>query len=254
MRDEKLVLVDLQSAEHYANAHIPGAVHLDYARIVVAHGRAGGLLPSAQMFTQVAGELGLSNDSHLVAYDADGGPSAARLIWTLHVFGHCATSLLDGGLPNWVSENRPLERGRNLPPPGDFLAQPANRYVIGCDELLGRLGDDELAILDARSLEEFQGTKLFATRGGHIPGAKHLEWSDAIDPLRNQTFRSDQVLQQMLDDRGITRRHEVIVHCQTHRRSSLTYVMLKHLAYDNVRAYPGSWSEWGNRRDTPIES
>jgi len=250
MSSENLVLVDLQSAEHYASAHIPGAVHLDYACIVVVHGHAGGLLPSEQMFTRVARELGVSADSHLVAYDADGGPSAARLIWTLHVFGHGAASLLDGGIQNWVAKNRPLERGQNLPSPGNFVARPANRNVIDGDELLARLGDDKLAILDARSLEEYRGTKLFAARGGHIPGAVHLEWS----PQQNLAFKPDNVLQQMLDERGITKQHEVIVHCQTHRRSSLSYVMLRHLGYDNVRAYHGSWSEWGNRQDTPIES
>ncbi len=251
--DKNLVLVDLQSAEHYARAHIPGAVNLDYARIVVTEGQAGGLLPSAEIFALVARELGICSDSHLVAYDAEGGVSASRLIWTLHVFGHRATSLLDGGLHNWASNNRPLESGQNLPSEGNFIADPANNQVIDGDELLARLGDQKLAILDARSLDEYLGSKLFAARGGHIPGAKHLEWSDAIDPQQNMIFKPDDVLQQMLDQRGITKQHEVVVHCQTHRRSSLSYVMLRHLDYDNVRAYHGSWSEWGNRTDTPIE-
>jgi thiosulfate/3-mercaptopyruvate sulfurtransferase len=251
--DKNLVLVDLQNAEQYARAHVPGAVNLDYARIVAQEGLAGGLLPNAEVFSQVARELGICGDSYLVAYDAEGGVSACRLIWTLHVFGHRATSLLNGGLHNWISKNRPLESGQNLPTEGNFIASPANHNVIDGDELLARLGDENIAILDARSLEEYLGSKLFAARGGHIPGAKHLEWSDAIDPQQNMIFKPDDVLQQMLDQRGIKKQHEVVVHCQTHRRSSLSYVMLRHLGYDNVRAYHGSWSEWGNRTDTPIE-
>ena len=248
-----LVLIDLQKVGHYLHTHIPGAVNLDYAHLVTSEGPACGLLPSAEVFSGFARKLGISNDSYVVAYDTEGGIAASRLIWTLHVFGHWTVSLLNGGLHHWMAADRPLASvGKPDAEPGNFTAQSANRAMISGDELLSRLGDDKLAILDARSLEEYNGSKVFAARGGHIPGAKHLEWSDALDRLQHLRFKSRDTLQSMLDERGITRQHEVIVHCQTHRRSSLSYVMLKYLGYDNVRAYSGSWSEWGNRQDTPV--
>lgn len=249
-----LVLVDLQNQENYSQAHIPGAVNLDYARIVTSDGVSQGLLPDGEIFATVARELGIRSDSQVVAYDAEGGAAAARLIWTLHVFGHWATALLDGGLRHWAAHNHPLANGLadNHPTPGNFVAEPANHVVIDGDELLSRFEDEQLTVLDARSLDEYCGNKVFAARGGHIPGARHLEWSDALNPHQNLCLKPDAVLQQMLDANGIEKQHEVVVHCQTHRRSSLSYVMLKHLGYSNVRGYHGSWSEWGNRQDTPV--
>ena len=247
------VIVDMQSAEHYVNAHIPGAVNLDYAKLVVNDGQAGGLLPAADAFAAVARQNGIMKNSHVVVYDAEGGAAASRLIWSLHVFGHVKTSLLDGGFRAWIAENRAIEGGVNQPADGDFQPHPANNLVIDGDELLARLGENNLTVLDARSQDEYNGTKVLAMRGGHIPGAIHMEWTDALDINRNLQLKPNAVLEAMLEQRGIEKNQEVVVHCQTHRRSSLSYVMLKHLGYENVRGYHGSWSEWGNRTDTPVE-
>ena len=119
------------------------------------------------------------------------------------------------------------------------------------DYLQGRLGAADLAIWDARSPAEFSGEKLLAARGGHVPGAVNFEWTAGMDPQRGLRIRED--MAQVLERLGITKDKEVITHCQTHRRSGFTYLVAKALGYPRVRAYAGSWSEWGNLPDTPIE-
>ncbi len=108
-------------------------------------------------------------------------------------------------------------------------------------------------LLDARSPEEYNGTKRFTARSGHIPGAVNLNWLDTMDRHRNLRLKTDAELRRMLSERGITPDKEVIVYCQTHHRSAHSYVMLKSLGYTNIKGYPGAWSEWGNSNDTPIE-
>ncbi|MCW8909638.1 MAG: rhodanese-like domain-containing protein, partial [Gammaproteobacteria bacterium] len=100
---------------------------------------------------------------------------------------------------------------------------------------------------------EYDGSKKFAERGGHIPGAIHFEWTDGMDRQRNYRLLADDELKSKLNALGLTEDKEIIVYCQTHHRSALSYFMLKQLGYEKVRGYPGSWSEWGNRMDTPVE-
>jgi thiosulfate/3-mercaptopyruvate sulfurtransferase len=115
------------------------------------------------------------------------------------------------------------------------------------------LDDEHTALLDARSLPEYNGSKVFASKGGHIPGAKHYEWTEAMDRAHNLRLLSHHLIQQKLDQLGLTKDREIIVYCQSHHRSAFSYVMLRALGYDNVKGYPGSWSDWGNRQDTPVE-
>jgi thiosulfate/3-mercaptopyruvate sulfurtransferase len=110
-----------------------------------------------------------------------------------------------------------------------------------------------VAIIDARSPAEYSGRDKRAERAGHIPGAVNLNWTTAMDQPRKLRLKQEEVLRQMLSDLGVTPDKEVIVYCQTHHRSSHTYIMLKALGYPNVKAYPGSWAEWGNSPETPIE-
>jgi len=256
------LVVDLSDAEKYQARHIPGAVHLDVSRLMRKAPPAMGLLPTGEQLDALFQDLGLTPDTHVVAYDSEGSGRASRLLWTLDVAGHQAYSLLNGGAMAWFQEGHPAatgpgpEQAENPPGRGHYpIADIANAPAQADKHwLLENLGRDDLAVLDARSPAEFSGDDRRADRGGHIPGAANLNWTDALDPDNHGRLRSAQELLDMLRARGITPDREVVTHCQTHHRSALLWVVLKSLGFQRVRGYAGSWSEWGNALDTPVET
>lgn len=251
--EKSLLIVDLCKPEIYAQMHIPGAVHLDYARIVHAEGPIKGLLPDEAQLSEVLSDIGLTPETHVIAYDDEGGGRAARLLWTLEVLGHRRYSLLNGGLHAWANEGHPLTHAPVTPLRSEYQATLTDNGLADRDYVLAHLADPTLVFLDTRSPEEFTGRKVLAARGGHIPGAVNMEWTQAMDPHRNLRLKSAETLLAALEDLGVTPDKEVVVHCQTHHRSAHTFVVLKSLGFTRLRGYPGSWSEWGNRTDTPIE-
>ena len=254
LNDDNLLIVDLSKHTQYVQAHIPGAVFLDYAYIVAMNKKTMGLLPEENQISQVLSAIGFSEDKHVVAYDEEGGGKAARLIWTLHALGHTKTSLLNGGLISWYKENHPLSNEPAHTPHSNYKAEYKNMNVVAdTDYIMQHLNKADLGLLDARSIAEYDGSRRFAERPGRIPGAKHFEWTEGMDRENNYRLLPDEKIKSKLDALGLTSDKEVVVYCQTHHRSALSYVMLKHLGYEKVRGYPGSWSEWGNRADTPVE-
>ncbi len=256
--NENSLIVDLSTRKQYLQAHIPAAVFIDYAHIVGINQPYTGLLPEPGQFAQLLNSLGITANTQIIAYDEEGGGKAARLIWTLHAMGHNKASLLNGGFIAWYREKFPLSsdavtrepRPENQPYNVDFTAQPV---VADTAYIKNHLENRKVALLDARSFEEFSGAAKYAQKTGHIPGAKHFEWRRALDTEANYRLLSKDKLQPVLDELGLTRDREIIVYCQSHHRSALSYLMLKYLGYEKVRGYPGSWSEWGNRTDTPVE-
>jgi thiosulfate/3-mercaptopyruvate sulfurtransferase len=251
---EDLVIADVCRAECYASDHLPGAIHIEYGQLVAASSPVHGLLPDTAYLEQLFSANGISNNSHVVAYDDEGGGKSARLLWTLAAMGHTRFSLLNGGYHSWANEGHPLTEKPARPTPATFKAHPTSEPVAERDYILQNLNNPNLALLDARSKEEFEGTRLMAARGGHIPGAKNWDWMELKVSTNNQRLIPVEQMQQALAERGITTDKEVVVYCHTHHRSSLTYITLKALGYEKLKGYPGSWSDWGNRMDTPVEA
>ncbi|MDX1513945.1 MAG: sulfurtransferase [Gammaproteobacteria bacterium] len=250
--DGDLLIVDLGKAEDYAVGHVPGAVHLDFALLNASRPPVGGLLPDDAALSGVLSDIGLHRGMHVIAYDGGGGGEASRLLWTLDVLGHTGISLLDGGLDAWKAAGLPLTSEPAMPVRSDYRARAGEGGRADKAYILSRLGAPDFVLVDARTPAEFRGEDRRAERGGHIPGAVNFNWTDAMDPEARR-LRSRERLLEDLSDLGVTPDREVVTYCQTHRRSSHTYVVLKSLGFERVRGYPGSWSDWGNDPSTPVE-
>jgi len=254
--DEKgLVIIDLCNTKTWQQAHIPGAVHIDYPSILRVNKPAMGLLPKAVDFSQLLASLGVNNSSHIIAYDDEGGGKASRLLWTLDAFGFQNYSLLNGGLNAWVNEGWPVDDETSTVNPGDFCVteESVSAAVSQQNDILANLNNDAVQLLDARSKAEYDGEKKFAARAGHIPGAIHFDWMELMDPCRHGRLKTKDELKQALLQRGFSKEKHITCYCHTHHRSALSFIALKHSGYKNVSGYPGSWSDWGNSNETPIE-
>ena len=254
LHDENVTIVDLCKQETYDKKHIPGAIHVDYANIVRNAPPVGGLLPNTEEMHVLVQSLGITKDTHIVSYDEEGGGNAARLMWTMHAYGHQNISVLDGGIFSWIKGGFPLEQSKAKPRQSNYEPTLTADNVIEQSEILEKLGSLDFALLDARSPGEHSGETKYAARGGRIPGAQLLEWTDMMDRSNSLRLKPAEVLQAMLDERGLSKDKEVVVYCQTHHRSALSYLALLHLGYPRVRGYHGAWSDWGNSPEMPLET
>jgi thiosulfate/3-mercaptopyruvate sulfurtransferase len=250
---ENLLIVDLCSPQTSASGQVPGARQLEYASLLASRSPAAGLLPGAEQLSSVLSLLGLTPEQHVVAYDDEGGGKAGRLLWTLDMLGHGRASMLNGGIHAWANEGHPLAGVSPGPAPSDYQAQVCGDAAADKDYILARIGAADVVFLDTRTPEEYRGINVRAERGGHIPGAVNFNWVNAIDQERNLRLKPAAELRGLLEAEGATPDREVIAYCQTHHRSSHTYVVLKSLGYPRIKGYPGAWSEWGNLPDTPVE-
>ena len=252
MQDDSVNVVDVFNPSSQDHAFIPGAHHLPTAALIEGTPPSTGKLPPKSQLDAVFGHIGYEPNQTIVVSDHEGGGWAGRLAWTLDIIGHSQWLYLDGGIHAWRREgfdvtDAPTQAIRTQP---DLTLD--TKPLVEIDELMDLLGQEDLVIWDVRSRDEFLGLRAGAQRNGHIPGAKNIDWLDLMDHTNAMRLRSD--IRELLHEQGIDAERNIITHCQTHHRSGLSYMVGRLLGFQNIRAYAGSWSEWGNRTDTPIET
>lgn len=245
------VIIEQASFDEYSSGHIPGSLWLDFKELQ-ASASLPGYLPTVEHLSSVFGQLGIDEDTYIICSDGEGGGWAGRLIWILDCLGHSNYSFLNGGLTAWKAAGLATTTAPSQVAPRSYSAQLKNpEFLIQKNEIASRLGEVDFAIWDARSQAEYNGEKANSARGGHIPGARHYEWTQALDQDNGLRLRSLSTIKAELKQLGLNRHQEIVTHCQTHHRSGLTYVIGKALGF-NIRGYAGSWADWGNDPNTPI--
>ena len=244
------LLVQVTSSALFEQAHIPGAVLIEPAELVCGIPPAGGKLPSAAQISATLSRIGYQPQQRIIAFDDEGGGWAGRLCWTLDVIGHYDWAYLDGGLHAWHAAGLPLAQGFSTPAPAEPCEISIDTDPIAeILDVMTAIDDANSVIWDVRSAEEYAGLRSGSARRGHIPGAVNLDWELLKDA--NRQLRLIDNLEAVAESLGLFRAEQVITHCQTHHRSGLSYLVGRLLGL-NIKAFHGSWAEWGNDPSTPI--
>ena len=248
-----------EDPELYEQGHIPGAVKLHWRDDLQDPVRRD--LVDKAAFEALLGERGIGNDTTVVLYGDKNNWFAAYAYWYLKIYGHADVRILDGGRQKWIDEGRELTTEAPTVQPASYTAQERDESIrVYRDDVLEGLGRDGRALVDVRSPQEYSGELLAppgyeqegASRGGHIPTAQSVPWAQAVRD--DGTFKPAGELRELYGGKGVTPEKEVLAYCRIGERSAHTWFVLRELlGYEHVRNYDGSWTEWGNLVDVPIE-
>ncbi len=246
-----VTVLDARSAADYRTGHVPGAVTIDWTDFRDGWGRTGKLPTDLDQTARRLAALGVDSDRPVVVYGnaRSGWGEEGRIVWMLAYLGHPAVSLLDGGWSAWVEAKRPISTATERPLTGRFVARPVAALRASADDV-ERARQGAGIVLDVRSADEWQGaTPHFEARGGHIPGAVHLEWKDLLD-ARGRI--DPEAARARLRAAGVEPSRLVITYCTAGVRAAEAWTILRALGYTDVRNYDGSWYEWSADDRRPV--
>ncbi|MEE8505325.1 MAG: 3-mercaptopyruvate sulfurtransferase [Kiloniellales bacterium] len=246
----------LDPRAEYEAHHIPGAVFFDIDEIADTDSPLPHMLPAPEKFSSRVRKLGLGDGVRIVVYDQRGLFSAPRVWWTFRFFGHEHVAVLDGGLPKWQSEGRPLEDGPVRPVERRFTARVNGLMARDRAQMLANVAGGREQVLDARSRGRFEGADPEprpGLRAGHIPGSRNLPFTDLIDPAR-QTMLPPEEMKQRFAEAGLDMTRPVVTTCGSGITAAVLALGLQLVGHRDVGLYDGSWAEWGEPDDTPVET
>jgi thiosulfate/3-mercaptopyruvate sulfurtransferase len=252
----KLPGITPTAREDYDKGHISGAVFFDIDDVCEPGTTLPHMIPSPDVFARKLGALGISDDDRVVVYDSAGLSSAGRAWWMLRMFGHPEVALLDGGLPKWRAEGRPLHTADPTPQPRRFTARFDPSLVRDKQGLIGNLATRREQLVDARAAGRFDGTvpePRPGMRSGHIPGSRNVPYELVTDP-RTRQLRSAEELVGLFRDAGVALDRPIVTSCGSGVTACALAFALHLIGHPGAAVYDGSWSEWGLPGDTPIET
>ena len=255
--DPNVRIIDCATIEAYRRAHIPGAVALPVHYYIkeagAREGGAGMFVMPPDEFAELMGGLGVDSETTVVTYDDNNALVAARLWWVLNYYGHTKTKVLNGGWHRWLTEGRPATFHGTRPEVKTFVSTPVASLHASADDVLAEHASETCTVLDVRSDAEWAGTNSRGNKHvGHVPAAKHLEWTQLVEKTDTRRFLPADEMQRLLSEAGVAPNARAITYCQGGIRAAHSAFALALLGYGDVRVYDGSMYEWANRDDTPL--
>jgi thiosulfate/3-mercaptopyruvate sulfurtransferase len=251
---DEVTVVDVRVSPKYLLGHIDGAFNIDKKEFLSFRQGVKSLVPTVREAQNLLDRYGITPETTVVVYAEHSNPYSARFAWTLRYHGHDKVYVLDGGYEKWAKEDLPIAFLPTRAKAGEGHRITSSRDIRAeADQVLTRLSNTSTVIWDTRRKGEYEGTEIRADRGGHIPGAVHLNWIDLLEEKDGiKVLKSQAEIEGLLASYGITRDKVVIAHCQTGIRSAYATLVLLALDYPEARNYDGSWIEWANNLEFPI--
>ncbi len=244
--NQDLIVIDARSYKEYSQSHIPGAVNLDLFAYHWFDTSEKGMKIFNEHSRMILSFVGITSQKKVVFYDDVSGMLAARGVWLLMYFSHKNVLMLDGGIKKWQADGLTLETKTNGYRPAKFDGKINPEIVTGYEYVRKNL--DNLILIDARSREEYDGAVIRGARRGHIPNAISIDYS--LNISEDGTLKDQKSLAELYK---IPKDAEVVTYCQGAYRAANSFLALKKLGFTNVKVYLGSWGEWSNRTELPVE-